>query len=231
MFQHPDEVRQVSQPRVSNFARGYQRGLAWGTARREPILKFARYSGIVAVAIIVVTVVGVYGFRWQNDFTYGVSHVLPLPAATVDNTPVWYRDYAARLRHAEAVFARQSSGSDGEEAEEATGLQGYAMDRAVYDHVLRDIARSRDIRIRRSQIQQRFQRIYTGDTARARLAQAPGVSADILKRNITNRLLRGELKARLTEAGELGEQDINTWMRERIQQRDVTYWLPGIIPS
>jgi hypothetical protein len=231
MFQHPDEVRQVSQPRVSNFARGYRRGLAWGAARREPIVKTARWSGLVAAAVIVAVVVGVYGFRWQNDFTYGVSHVLPLPAATVDNAPVWYRDYAARLRHAEAVFARQSSGSDGEEAKEATGFQGYAMDQAIYDHVLRDIARSRNIRIRRSQIQQRFQRIYTGDTARARLAQAPGVSADILKRNITNRLLRGELKAQLTETGQLGEQDMNTWMRERIQQRDVTYWLPGIIPS
>ncbi|PSO44236.1 hypothetical protein BRC21_01760 [Candidatus Saccharibacteria bacterium SW_7_54_9] len=228
MFQHPDETHQVSQPRLSNFARGYQRGLAWGTARREPIVKAARWLGLAAAVIIVVVVVGVYGFRWQNDFTYGVSHVLPLPVATVDNVPIWYRDYAARLRHAEAVFARQSSGSD---EEGATGFQGYAMDRAVYDHVLRDIADSRDIRIRRSRIQQRFQRIYTGDTARARLAREPGVSADILKRNITNRLLRQELRTRLTETGQLGEQDINTWLRGRIQQRDVTYWLPGIIPS
>ncbi|PSO43236.1 hypothetical protein BRC19_01800 [Candidatus Saccharibacteria bacterium QS_5_54_17] len=228
MFQHPDEAHQVSQPDVSSFARGYQRGLAWGTARREPIVKTARWSGLVAAAIILAAMVGVYGFRWQNDVTYGVSHVLPLPAATVDNAPIWYRDYAARLRHAEAVYARQSSGTDGEEV---TGLEGYAMDRAVYDHVLRDIADSRDIRIRQSPVQQRFQRLYTGDTARARLARAPGVSADILKRDIANRLLRQELKARLTEAGELGEQDINTWMCQRVQQRDVTYWLPGITPS
>ncbi|PSO43619.1 hypothetical protein BRC20_00930 [Candidatus Saccharibacteria bacterium QS_8_54_8] len=227
MFQHPDEAHQVSQPDVSSFPRGYQRGLAWGTARREPIVKAARGSGLVAAVIILVTVVGVYGFRWQNDVTYGVSHVLPLPAATVDNAPIWYRDYAARLRHAEAVYARQSSGTDGEEV---TGLEGYAMERAVYDHVLRDIADSRDIRIRQSRIQQRFQRVYAGDTARARLARAPGVSADILKRDIANRLLRQELKARLTEAGELGEQNINTWMRARIQQRRVTYWLPGITP-
>ena len=66
--------------------------------RRELIRKSVVGGIVAAIALAGVAGLGIYALGWQNAFTYGVSRVVPFPAAIVDGRVVYYHAYAKEVR-------------------------------------------------------------------------------------------------------------------------------------
>lgn len=63
--------------------------------RKSPKLVYIIIGGLVGVVVVflVVMSVGIYKYGWEDNFTSGVTKVLPFPAATVNGKVVYYHDY------------------------------------------------------------------------------------------------------------------------------------------
>lgn len=230
MFQQPDEVHHVSESPKSAYQLGYERGYAWAQARRESILQYIGITTSVAGLLIVVVATGIYGFGWQNTFSYVISYPLPMPAATVNSDPIWYTDYMQQINYVKAVHSYQQGNKDTKEPTSSQIHAGpYAMDTLITRHVIHDVAREYDISVSESEMETRFQSTYTGQNVRARMAEESGVSHEMLRQHVRTDLLRYKLEQKLEQDGMLAEnQRPGDWIGQRVRETRITYWLPQL---
>lgn len=228
-FHQPNESHQVSSAPKSGYRHGYERTRAWVEARRERILHRLRITAVVAGAAILVAVVGVYGFGWQNTFSYILSYPLPLPAATVDGSPVWYRDYVQQTDYIERVMAYQNGQNEQERVVPQTTINTQAIDNVVAHTVLERAADKRDIEVSDSDVEKHYQATYPDESQRSQLTDEYGVSEDILKQQIRYQIMLGKLEQRLIDEGEIERQSsAMAWINQQIADQQVTYWLPHL---
>lgn len=228
-FHQPNESHQVSSAPQSSYRHGYEQAQAWVEAHRERILHRLRIAAVVVGAAILVAVVGVYGFGWQNAFSYVLSYPLPLPAATVDGSPVWYRDYVQQADYIESVMAYQNGQNEQERATPQATINTQAVDNAIAHTVLERAADKRDIEVPEAEVGEHYQATYPDESQRSQLTDKFGVSEGVLKQQIRYRIMLGKLEQRLIEEEKIKKQSsAMAWINQRVADRQVTYWLPQL---
>lgn len=228
-FHQPNESHQVSSAPTSSYRYGYERARAWVEARREGILRRLRITTVVLGAAILVVVVGVYGFGWQNTFSYITSYPLPLPAATVDGSPVWYRDYVQQADYIEGVMAYQNGQSEQERVTSQMTINTQAIDNIIAHTVLERAADKRDIEVSDVEVQEYYQATYPDESQRSQLTDDFGVSESVLKQQIRYRIMLGKLEQRLVDEGKIKKQSsAMAWINQQVADQRITYWLPQL---
>lgn len=228
-FYQPNESHQVSSAPKSSYRHGYEQARAWVEARRERILRRLRIAAAVIGTVILVTVVGVYGFGWQNTFSYFLSYPLPLPAATVEGDPVWYRDYVQQADYIERVIAYQNGQNDRERAVSQTTINTQAIDNVVAHTVLGRAADERNIQVSDAEVEKQYRDTYPDEPQRSQLTDEYGVSESVLKQQIRYRIMLGKLQQRLIDEGEIKKQSsAMAWINQKVADQQVSYWLPHL---
>ncbi len=224
-FEHPDESHVVGSAPKSDFRRGYDNARARTERYRGPILRNARRIGVVVGSVIVLVLGGVYGFGWQNTFSYVVSYPLPLPAATVDGSPLWYRDYVEQVNYLEAVSTFRNG-----RIEESSQINHQAVGDLISRKVIRNAAEKHEVSVPESEVDARLQSTYAERTTLGKLMNQAGVSDDILKQRVRTNVMRENLQEKLSEQGALkNEQRFNVWLAENVHNSRITYWLPQLM--
>lgn len=228
-FQHPDESHQVETPRESGYQHGYDRAHAWVEAHRSSIINKSKIIGTFLAGVVLVIIVGVYGLGRQDRISYFVSYPLPLPAATVDGTPVWYRDYVQQTDYIERVMAYQNGQNEQERAVPQTTINTQAIDNVIAHTVLERAANKRDIEVSGSDVEKHYQATYPDEAQRRQLTDEYGVSEDILKQQIRYQIMLGKLEQRLIDEGKIERQSsAMAWIDQQVANQQVIYWLPHL---
>ena len=67
---------------------------------------------LLAILALCVDVYGIYRLNWQDEFSYQVSHILPLPAATVNGKVISLADYLDDINVLQTALNNQREGLD-----------------------------------------------------------------------------------------------------------------------
>jgi len=112
-----------------------------GSDKKSLVLKLKNPKVVVGVVALVLAVflvtmgIGIYGFSWQDEFTKGVTQVVPYPAAVVNNRIIFYHTYLDQLSIVETYqkeFKKIDFKTD-EGKKILTEIRKETMDRLVED--------------------------------------------------------------------------------------------------
>lgn len=125
---------------------------------------------LIALVLILGVFVGViyWGFyilEWRGQFINEISQVLPLPAATVNDSVVLNKDYLSTLKISRKYYETQTAkGIKG--LPEDSQVQKNVIDRLIEDQIVLSLARKYDVSVTRQEVTDKMEEIIKNKGSR-----------------------------------------------------------------
>lgn len=168
---------------------------------------------VLSVVLIVVVVlgglttvgIGVYKYKWDNQFTDAITNALPYPAAMVNGKIVRYSDFQADVEALQYFYETQKEMYPDQAIEwTVEQVRENVMDRLVEDEVASQIATQKGITVSQDEINSEFDLIISQAASEEEVEQTIedlyGWTVDQFKEKVLRKfLLRSKLESNIQE--------------------------------
>lgn len=177
-------------------------------------------AGILALSLLLVVTIGIYGFGWHNRAAKAVSYVIPYPVASVDGDVIYYSQYIRTFSHFDDTI------NDDRSPVSESDLSDHTITAVVNQRIISAAAQERGITVSDEEIADHFQSVMVRNPAVTEEGE-DGFDHAAMRRQSEASLLAYKLEQDLAASGELSEENSwQDWLLERRGSKTVRYFMP-----
>ena len=165
-------------------------------ARQVSVRRWSVFIGTVALALVSIGALGIYGLGWNNSFTGALSVVVPYPALSVDGTLVRYHEFYNNVVKMRAMTKGSSVVYTSKQ------LNDQSTQKTIGEALSAKYAREHDISVTNDDVKTDYDRLVTqdggGKAGEKKLLQQAGIIKSLVKSELRSRLISIKVDQALT---------------------------------